>query len=215
MRRMALHPVFTTPFFFLTFWLLMYNPQVINAISKSQNKSKAQKALRILRRMDKLYQAGYKDARPNEVTYTSVLNSCAFPATLDQLTRRKALDTAKFTLHELQASRYGQPNEVTYGTFLKACANLLTDDDEMLRVVIEEAFRQCCRDGQVGDMVLSYLREAAPEDLYRELLDDAVETSDSIITIEELPSAWSCNVRRRDAFCGQSSARTTTRRSKS
>ena len=181
-------------------------PQVINAISKSQNKSKAQKALRILRRMDKLYQGGYKDARPNEVTYTSVLNSCAFPATLDQLTRRKALSTAQFTLQELQASRYGQPNEVTYGTFLKACGNLLTDDDEMLRVVIEEAFRQCCKDGQVGEMVLSYLRETAPEDLYRELLAE-VEISDSL-SIEELPSEWSCNVReenrRRDSFYRQS-----------
>ena len=152
--------------------------------------------------MDKLYQAGYKDARPNEVTYTSVLNSCAFPATLDQLTRKKALDTAIFTLNELQASRYGQPNEVTYGTFIKACSNLLSDDEEMLRDVIEDAFQQCCKDGQVGEMVLAYLREAAPEDLYNELLAE-VDSSDSVVTIEELPSAWSCNVRpdnRRDRF---------------
>jgi hypothetical protein len=170
-------------------------PQVINAVSKSQNKAKAQKALRILRRMDKLYQAGYKDARPNEVTYTSVLNSCAFPAqSADPATRRKALDTAIFTLNELQSSRYGQPNEVTYGTFIKACSNLLSDDDEMLRAVIEEAFQQCVKDGQVGEMVLTYLREAAPEDLYKELLAE-VQSSDSVITIAELPSAWSCNVR--------------------
>jgi hypothetical protein len=43
---------------------------VINAVSKSQHEGKAQKALRILRRMDRLYQSGYKEARPNALTYT-------------------------------------------------------------------------------------------------------------------------------------------------
>jgi hypothetical protein len=146
--------------------------------------------------MDKLYQAGYKDARPNEVTYTSVLNSCAFPATVDQRIRRKALDTAIFTLAELQASRYGQPNEVTYGTFIKACANLLSDDDEMLRVVIENAFQQACKDGQVGEMVLSHLRHAAPDDLYQELLAEVILSSDATVKMGDLPPEWRCNVER-------------------
>jgi len=95
---------------------LSYNT-VINAISRSQHEGKAQKALRLLRQMDRLYQAGNKEARPNEVTYTAVLNSCAFPAVPDPRTCRKALDTAIFTLKELQSSRYGHPNQVTYGTF--------------------------------------------------------------------------------------------------
>jgi hypothetical protein len=145
--------------------------------------------------MDKLYQAGYKAARPNEVTYTSVLNSCAFPATLDQRIRRKALDTAIFTLQELQSSRYGQPNEVTYGTFIKACANLLSDDDDMLRVVIEQAFQQCCKDGQVGEMVLSHLRDAAPDDLYNELMSKVASSGATTVNIDDLPPEWRCNVR--------------------
>jgi hypothetical protein len=170
---------------------------VINAISKSKNEGKAQKALRLLRRMDKLYQAGNKEARPNEVTYTAVLNSCAFPAVLDPRTRRKALDTAIFTLQELQESRYGQPNQVTYGTFIKACANLLHDDDKLRREVIERAFQQCCKDGQVGKMVLTYLRQAAPADLYEELLADFI-SSGAAVTVEDLPPEWRCNVRERD-----------------
>lgn len=197
---------------------------MINAISKSQSQAKAQKALRLLRRMDKLYQSGYKRARPNEFTYTSVLNSCAFPETLDPRTRRKALDTAIFTLQELQASRYGQPNEVTYGTFMQACANLLLpdDDDMLLREVIEATFEQCCKDGQVGEMFLTHLKSAAPEDLYRELLAEVVVTSSSsaststsssrssntvstatdkdadddlVIHVENLPLEWRCNIR--------------------
>lgn len=143
--------------------------------------------------MDKLYQAGYKNARPDEVTYTSVLNSCAFPATLDRKTRRKALDTAIFTLRELRSSRYGQPNEVTYGTFIQACANLLSDDDEMLRAVIEEAFQQACKDGQVGQMVLTRLRDAAPEGLYEELL--AKVSNSPTPSVSDLPLEWRCNLR--------------------
>eukprot|EP00980_Cylindrotheca_fusiformis_P023262 scaffold10302_cov118-Cylindrotheca_fusiformis.AAC.5 len=170
---------------------------VINAISKSQSPAKAQKALRLLRRMDKLYQSGYKRARPNELTYTSVLSSCAFPPeTMDAKTRRKALDTAIFTLHELQASRYGQPNEVTYGTFLQACANLLEEDELLLRQIIEATFEQCCNDGQVGEMFLAHLKSAAPDDLYHELLAD-VSTNSEVVNVDHLPLEWRCNTRNR------------------
>jgi hypothetical protein len=151
--------------------------------------------------MDKLYQAGVnKEARPNEVTYTAVLNSCAFPAVMDERTRRKALDTAIFTLAELKASRYGHPNQITYGTFFKALANLLPDDDQVRRAVIKEAFHQCCKDGQVGEMVLSQLRAAAPPDLYDELVVEAVRGKSARkhskrITVSDLPLEWRSNVR--------------------
>lgn len=144
--------------------------------------------------MDKLYQAGYKDARPNEVTYTSVLNSCAFTASLDRRTKRKAFDTAIFTLQELQASRYGQPNDITYSTFMQACANLLSEDEELLRAVIEDAFQQCCKDGQVGEMVLYHLRDAAPEDLYQQLLSEVLSTDEETIKVNDLPPEWRRNV---------------------
>jgi len=168
---------------------------VINAISKSKHESKGQKALRILRRMDKLYQAGNKEARPNEITYTAVINSCAFPSVLDPRTRRKALDTAVFTLKELQASRYGQPNQVTYGTFIKACANLLHDDDEMRRVIIKRVFRQCCKDGQMGEMVLNY----TPRDLKKELLADYIRPNGRV-SIGDLPQEWRRNVQAKDTW---------------
>lgn len=141
--------------------------------------------------MDKLYQSGYENARPNEETYTTVLSSCAFPAEhSDFKTRRKALDTAIFTLQELQSSRYGQADDVAYATFMKACANLALPpcnnnhqkmDDQrrdeemlMLREVIRATFKQCCVDGQVGETFLEHLKIAAPHDLYMELLAEAM-----------------------------------------
>lgn len=149
--------------------------------------------------MDKLYKAGKQNARPNEVTYTAVLNSCAFPAACDSNSRRRALDTAIFTLEELQSSQYGKPNQVTYGTFIKAAANLLHDDEDRRGKVIERAFRQCCEDGQVGEMVLAYLRQAAPRELYRELIP-ASSSSRSGVNLHDLPPEWRCNARDRDGW---------------
>ena len=183
---------------------MSYNT-VINAISKSQNSAKAQRALRMLRRMDKLYRAGInKEARPNEITYNTVLNSCALTSVGDERTRRKALHTAIFTLEELKSSRYGHPNQITYGTFFKACANLLSgmENDELGRAIIAEAFQQCCKDGQVGEMVLANLRDAAPQELYHELVVEGAKLNPSHkssrrVTVHDLPQAWRSNVRER------------------
>lgn len=170
---------------------------VINAIAKSDSETKAQKSLSILRRMDKLYQSGDGEARPNEVTYTSVLNAAAFPAkSMDIKTKRKALDTAIFTLNELQSCQYAQPTELTYSTFIKACCNLLsTEDEDSLREVIQETFHQCKEDGQVGEMFLSGLREAAPTDLYKDLFSEVLVKNKDFVEVDDLPHSWRCNVR--------------------
>mmetsp|Transcript_26677 Transcript_26677/g.62360 ORF Transcript_26677/g.62360 Transcript_26677/m.62360 type:complete len:303 (+) Transcript_26677:1-909(+) len=169
---------------------------VINAITNSHSETKAQKSLRILRRMDKLYQSGYKGAKPNTLTYNTVLNAAASSeVSMDWKTKRKALDTAIFTLKELQSSEYGQPTELSYSTLMKACSNLLsTEDDPSLREIIENTFHQCKEDGQVGEMFLSRLREAAPEDLYRDLLSDVVASNKDEVTLDDLPQSWRCNV---------------------
>lgn len=170
-----------------------YN-SVIDAVSKSQRQDKAQKALRILRVMDKNYRAGLnKDARPNEFTYASVLNSCAF-SIFGHNVRKKALDTAIFTFEELRGSPYASPNHVTYGMFLKACANLIPADDERRRLVVEPVFHQCCQDGQVGEIVLKQLRLAAPEDLYKKLLQ-GIARPGSHVELDDIPWSWRCNVR--------------------
>ncbi|VEU36178.1 unnamed protein product [Pseudo-nitzschia multistriata] len=171
---------------------------VINAIAKSPNEMKAQKSLQILRRMDKLYQSGYTGAKPNAVTYNNVLNAAASSGTsTDFKTKRKALDTAIFTLQELQSSQYAQPTESTYSTFIEACYNLLSTDDEVeLRDIIENTFEECKEDGQIGDMFLSRLREAAPKDLYEDLLSEVIVANRDEVKVDDLPQSWRCNVRR-------------------
>lgn len=169
---------------------------VIDAITNSQSETKAQKSLRILRRMDKLYQSGYKGAKPNTLTYNNVLNAAASSdLSMDSFSKRKALDTAIFTLKELQSSQYGQPTEMTYSTFITACSNLLsTEDEHSLRDIIENTFHQCKEDGQIGEMFLSRLKEAAPKDLYQDLLSDVVVTNTNEVKVDDLPQSWRCNV---------------------
>jgi hypothetical protein len=78
--------------------------------------------------------------------------------------------------------------------FLKACANLIPTDEERRRVVVEPVFLQCCKDGQVGEIVLRQLRLAAPEDLYNKLLGDISQTG-LRVTLKDLPPEWRCNVK--------------------
>lgn len=174
---------------------ITYNT-VINAISKSQSEGKGQRALRFLRKMDKLYRAGYK-TKPSRVTYNAVLQSCALPAQLDQRAKRKTLDTAIFTLAELQKSEYGSPTHFTYRMFFQAINALVPKGDILRSQVITPVFIQACKDGQVDDMVLADLRDAAPEDLFRELLAGVSSSSGDRITKRDLPLEWTCNVETR------------------
>ena len=174
----------------------------ITALSRSHRRDKGQIALRLLRQMDNLYRKGgkhHKDVRPNEITYTCVLNSCAYSEVDDHYVRQKALDTAIFTLEELMDSPYGRPNHVTYGMFLACCANLIPSDDEIRRVtIVEPVFAQCCKDGQVNQMVLNQFRLAAPDDLYEKILGNVIQKKNGIpkkVRVQDLPLEWRCNVR--------------------
>ncbi len=175
---------------------------LISAVSKSHCEDKAQKALRVLREMEILYRNGGDDnrnVRPNEISYTSVLNSCAYSIADDQYIRRRALDTAIFTFEELKDSPYCKPNHVSYSMFLACIANLIPSDDEQRRItVVEPVFLQCCKDGQVNQLVLNQLKLAAPEDLFQKLLGQAVHKKKGIlhrVTVDDLPAEWRCNVR--------------------
>jgi hypothetical protein len=165
---------------------------VISAISNSQNVGKAQLALRVLRKMDKLHKKGALRDSPDGITYTTVLQSCAVSSNFDERSRLKALDTAIFTLEEIIDRPDVKPNHVTYEVFLKAVVNLMPEAYKLKKEVVEPVFRNCTKDGFVTLAFLTYLRDAVPEDLYKELLGGvAVEIE------QDLPKAWTKNVPRR------------------
>jgi len=197
---------------------------VINAWSKSRERGKAQKAESLLRKMEEFYKSGNKNAKPNVFVYATVLNACAYTFG-DQEEKEEALDIAIKVFGELQKSRYTQPNHVTYATFLKVCGNLMVTNDNRKKPLVSYVFQQCCKDGQVGDAVLNHLIKIVSPNLLNELLGDYYidgeggegasiihgkatkevgagtgAKSGFIVTADDLPPEWTCNVRERKNF---------------
>jgi hypothetical protein len=161
---------------------------VISAISKSQNVGKAQLALRVLRKMEKLHKEGVLLFSPDGITYNAVLQSCAVSSDFDERSRMKALDTAMFTWEEVIDRPDIKPNHLTYEVYLKAVVSLVPEKHALTREVVESIFTRCKDDGYVTFSFLAHLRDAVPEEIYKELLGtDAV--SDYAI-----PESWTKNV---------------------
>ena len=106
------------------------------------------------------------------------------------------------------------PDHISYGTFLKCIANLMFSEKSNKNTIskhklIEQVFLKCCRDGQVGAIVLQQLRNACSDNkgLYEFILFRALESlngeqitrfdkrSLTSIGIDELPKEWTENVK--------------------
>ena len=63
---------------------------------------------------------------------------------------------------------------------------------------IRRVFEKCCEDGHVSFGVCFQLRQAAPVDLYRELIpEDAMDRSNGHFIIQHMPPEWSRNLKER------------------
>ncbi len=162
---------------------------VISTIARSKKKDKAQLAQEILHRMESEYRKGNDSARPTVYSYNAVLNAAAF-TNGDEMEQEQAFKVACLTFDELRNSDYLRPSHVSYGTFLKAINKLMPESD-VRNDLVKGLFRRCCRDGQVGDLVLRSMKSLTTPDLYQSLLEGVVDYG--------LPKSWSANVRERDS----------------
>lgn len=162
---------------------------VINAWARSYNFGKAERALNILRHMKDLYNAGNENVRPNVIIYNAVMNACAY--TMGNLSEQtRAVEIAHAVLKDLEKSAFGKPDQVTYGTFLKVCANQMAESDTR-RQIVEAVFRKCCKDGQLGNLVLQQLKTITSDEHYEKLVGRSI---DEDVSVDDLPSDWTCNV---------------------
>jgi hypothetical protein len=159
------------------------------AWARSQNSGKAERAMNLFCEMNKLYLAGNKHLRPNVVAVNAVMNACAYTTGDDQAMSR-ALEIAHTVLQELKQSPYGNPDQVTYGTFLQVCHNQLPVCDSRSELM-DVLFKKCCKDGQVGSLVLQQLKTMATDEEYRSMIGRGI---DEPIKMEDLPKEWWCNV---------------------
>lgn len=169
---------------------LLYNT-AMGCWAKANTSGAYRKARAILDRQVALHRiGGCIKSKPDVYGYTSVIASCAAESG-HKKEKLHAFNVALQTFRELQASSE-QPNHVTYGTMLKACGKLLPSSSPVRQKLARSVFEEACRDGCVGDMVVSRFREAAHPACYRELMQGRKR--------QDLPSSWTANVHEKNSY---------------
>jgi len=159
------------------------------AYARSGKSDKAERAFNLYQEMKRLYKAGNKRLRPNVIAANAVMNACAYTVG-DIRHQNRAVELAHKILKDLEQSPFGNPDQVTYGTFLKVCAQQMPDSHTRQQIV-EVLFRKCCRDGQVGNLVLHQFQSMASPELFQDLVGRSIH---EYVRMEDLPKEWWCNV---------------------
>ena len=167
---------------------------VINAFAKSNDDAKATKSYQLLQRMLHEYESGRnRDAKPSVMTYSTVLNSCAYTRGSSD-NRREAFQIARACLRDV-LSMGGANSSVPFSMFLLTCARLAPRGAER-DVLVESVFKECCRRGVVDELVVRNLRSAASPALLSKLLGRAGRD----VAHAELPQDWKCNLEKRRRY---------------
>jgi len=136
----------------------------INAIAKSKRKHKAEEAAAILNRMKLSHsETGYADAAPTPISYSSVLNACAYTVCKNAEERSNAFRIARETLRDLLNNH--EPTPGCYVNFFLACARLLPDGPNRDEMVVA-LFRDCQQRGHVNDRVAVSFERAVPRHVF-------------------------------------------------
>jgi hypothetical protein len=166
--------------------------------------------------MKNLYKAGnHQHLKPTVVAVNAVMNACAYTPTNNMIDSNRAVEIAHYLFKEELATTESSsskttatkttttmtgeaslsPDQVTYGTFLKVLANQMPDCSSRKQIV-DYLFKNCCRDGQVGNLVLQQLhRVVATDDEFYDLVQIKPNpNSGMVVRMEDLPNEWTCNV---------------------
>jgi hypothetical protein len=152
--------------------------------------------LNLYKEMKNLYKAGnHQHLKPTVVAVNAVMNACAYTPTTSMIHSNRAVEIAHFLFKKELDYKTLSPDQVTYGTFLKVLANQMPDCSSRKQIV-DYLFKTCCRDGQVGNLVLQQLqRVVASDEEFQELVQGKVKPDhDGIVRMEDLPQEWTCNV---------------------
>ena len=171
----------------------------LNIWAKSKEPGKAEKAYAILNKMLEAYRLTGKDQmRPNEITYNTVLNACAFSAYTPNEEKKKALSIAVSIFNEMHKSDIVQPDAVSYGNMLKCIANLVPKGEVRNKMAVD-VFTKCRNLGLVNGLVFDEIRRAVPADVLTDLLSEAMKRRRgkklfSEWELRDLPHSWKSKV---------------------
>lgn len=171
---------------------------VIHSWARSAERNRARHAYQLLNVMTRRFhdakteyqmnstkrnKSRYKLLKPNVKTFTSVLNACARPVSPSE--KDDAFEIAKLAMAELSLGTYGKPNFLSFAAYLSVCATTLEVGPQR-DAETEKTFRDCIKDGQVGQIVLEKLYAAATPELLEELIGEYRDEKGNI----NIPRHW-------------------------
>lgn len=189
-------------------WL--YN-SLINAYGWSDVNGKSKKSFDILQHMIDLYESKkIIDAKPDLVTFNSVLNACVFEVPSTECSSEDVMKIAIDTFELLTAKddsskggkgRFGKPDHHTYAQMLMIITNHLPIEDEKRISLAEALFYQCAEDGLVTERTIGKLEAALPTPNFEKVVGSALLNNKIRVDGPELrfdmklvPEKWTANV---------------------
>ncbi len=166
--------------------------------AKSKEPGKAEKAYNILKKMIEFHKlTGSDKMKPNQVTYNTVLNACAFSAFTEATEKKQAMRIAVNLFNEMQKSDI-KPDAITYGMMIKCIANLMPRG-EVRNKMASGLFNNAKEKGLVNGLVFDEIRRAIPGANMGGLLKDCFRNNKkrkplSEMMLRDLPRSWKANV---------------------
>lgn len=163
----------------------------IGAWTHSRDPSKAQRALRILKKVSDMYkETGQKSIKPTLYTYNAVIDACArCNGTPEQQTA--ALKIA-FAVNKAILAAHLQPNHVTYKTLLNAAGKLVPPGDQR-NEIITAVFSKCRNNGMVDALLLRAVEQTIDRTTFYDIMGDVCDRNGYVIP-ENIPNDWKRNV---------------------
>jgi hypothetical protein len=160
----------------------------IHAYGNSRSETKFLQANEILERMLTDYSHGNEAACPDVYSFHSVIRACTSVANTSATAekRKEALMMAISTLQRMKKSDSYHPNARSYELLLQCGTRLLPPGPEREKV-LRSVFRSCCKDGLVGQKVLTEFQTAVSAETYHK---EVVRDAQSYNGIRSLPEAW-------------------------
>ena len=163
---------------------------LISAWAKSQEPTKAQEALRILKKMRAMAEGGDVDVKPNIYTYNAVIDACSrCQGGGDQ--QVEALKIAFAVNKAIKVDCDVTPNPTTLANLIK-CAKYLLPRGEQRNSIATAVFEGAKKAGIANGAVLKEFLMCADRDVFDEVAGELVDMYGHV-NFGDIPNAWRKN----------------------